>query len=318
MKSYLKILVTLLIVSLYSCEDILEDDISDDSISITYPLDNMIIEGNTVVFQWLELDGADSYRLQVYKDSYISMDTTISENSFITQLNAGVYKWRVKGTNFAYETDYSFPVEFVMEDSEDLTNQQVNLLSPGNNLYTNNTSLFFTWDDIVTADSYTFELSKGNNSQETIYFEENIQETQISVSENLFSDDAQYIWKVKAVNGVSESEYSERNFYIDRVVPNQTQLVSPLNEAEFSDSEVVFSWDSGSDVGDVMSPLSYSFQLSTTSTFTSNLTNVSVSNTSFSYVFTNSGVYYWRVLIHDQAGNVGLQSTINNIVLNID
>ena len=98
MKTINKIIVLLSLVSLTSlcsCEDILQDDISNDTVQIGYPQNNQSIYSNVVDFQWQELHGADKYRLQVYNAaSSMILDSLVSQTHFSYPISVGNYQWR--------------------------------------------------------------------------------------------------------------------------------------------------------------------------------------------------------------------------------
>jgi len=207
MKKTIKLLFCYAIMPLvFTCDDILEEDISDDSIQTISPNEDDMIVGNNVQFLWQSLDGADDYRVQVYGENQIIMvDSLVPSNEFTYSLNTGNYQWRVRGENFAYETEYTFPVNFSVEETDDLTGLNVILATPSDNLYTNDTNFTLTWNSIANADSYTLELIKVNNGDTTIFQDSGITSTSINLEPSLFADDAEYTWRVKATNNTSET-----------------------------------------------------------------------------------------------------------------
>ena len=109
--SYLFLMLGLL--SFISCDDILEEDISNDIVQTTYPFEGAVIESNVVNFQWEELDGAKKYRVQVLDfDETVVLDSLVTKTSFLCPLSPGNYQWKVRGENFAYESNYSFSSTF--------------------------------------------------------------------------------------------------------------------------------------------------------------------------------------------------------------
>ena len=164
MKRFLKTLVVIgFSISITSCEDILAEDISNDIIQIIYPTEGVVIESNVVTFQWNELKGADDYRVQVYNMNQVKVhDTLVSRTTVSLPLSEGDYQWRVRGENNAYQSTYSLSIYFEVNESLDLTNQQVLLASPVTNFVTNQNNFTLSWDVLSAADSYTIEIL--NNS----------------------------------------------------------------------------------------------------------------------------------------------------------
>lgn len=315
MKKPINYLILLLCLGLFACDDILEEDITDDIIQLISPTNGQAIEGNTVNFSWQVLDGADDYRIQILNanQSYV-LDSLVSTNSFVFNLNPGAYQWRVKGENFAYETQFTFPVNFSVEASDDLTNQTVILQTPSNNLYTNDTDIIITWSSLTTAEHYNVAVVKSLNGQETVFEEANVLSTTFNLPTEVFDVDAEYIWKVKAVNSTSESPYSQRSIFIDRNAPNQPTLVSPTNQ-QTTTSNVTFNWTNGTDTGNVPSPITNTIEISTDTNFNTITHSATTSNNSYAYEFENTGTYYWRVKSEDSAGNMSDYSTITSLIV---
>lgn len=311
LNSYL--LFTLTLLSIISCDDILEEDITNLMMEIISPSQGSTIEGNTVTFSWQTLSGADDYRIQVLTDNqaYV-LDSLVSSNNFVYALDPGTYQWRVKGENFAYATQYTFPVSFTLVASDNLSNQTLILQTPSNNLYTNNTDIILTWSSINSAEYYNFELIKNLNGQQTVFQENNITSTMFTLPTDSFDEDAEYFWKIKAVNSTSQTSFSQRSIFVDRVIPNQPNLVSP-NDQQVSPSIVSFNWTNGSDAGAVQSTITNTIQISSDINFNSIVHTFNTSNNSYQYIFENSGSYYWRVKSFDAAGNVSDFSNVRSV-----
>ena len=312
MANNIKFLSIIWLLLFISCDDILEEDLSSDLVTPITPTDGSTIVNNLVNFSWESLEGADDYRLQLVRPSQNNMmvlDSLVNSTSFQYPLEPGTYEWRVRGENFAYETAYSFPISFTVEASSDLTNQTLLLNTPSANLYTNTTNLLFTWNDLQFADSYTFELIKNLNGQTTLTQQSGITGTNFSVNASVFDEDAEYIWKVKAVNSNSETAYTSRSIYIDRQAPNQPSLVSPANEEVITDIAIDFNWTIGQDSGNVQSEVSSVLEIAQDANFNTIIESFTVTNGISQQVdIPNVGTYYWRVRTIDVAGNSGSYS----------
>lgn len=111
--------LTVLVVLVAACSEIVEEtDISKESLSIVAPKAGTIVSDSMVTFTWNEIVDADAYQIQVATpnfvnasqvllDSLVAVDSTFSGTSANTQLIDGIYEWRVKAVNSAYETLYS-------------------------------------------------------------------------------------------------------------------------------------------------------------------------------------------------------------------
>lgn len=314
MKTKNNILFLALLVCLYSCDDIIEQDISDETVTVIYPKNGVQIESNVVNFQWNEVDGADDYRLQVYSTNQnIVVDTVVSSSHFTLGLLSGNYQWRVRGENFAYETAYSFPESFTLVETTDLTNQQVQLASPASGLYTKNQALTFSWLSVNAAQYYNFELINVTSGNSIVHQESEIEENSHTLDEGVITQDAQYQWKVKAVNPDNDTEtvYSTRIFYVDTTAPNQPQNLTPEDNESLDVNQVIsFDWSVPSDTGVITSPISFIFQLSEDESFENIVYSQSTTSSSLEHTITLEGDYYWRIRAVDQAGNESLYSNV--------
>ncbi|RED45644.1 fibronectin type III domain-containing protein [Seonamhaeicola aphaedonensis] len=303
MKTINSIVILSLLGLILSCDDILEDEITDDNIQIVFPLEGNIIEGNVVQFSWRPIEGADNYRIQIIKrNQVLEVDSLITQNTFQYTLNPGTYQWRVRGENFAYQTAFTFPVVFSSVASDDLTDQSIVLLSPSEQIYTNNIINFFSWEKLANTTSYRFELIKKLAGEQTIFQETNITTENITVKHSLFDEDAEYIWKVKGLNESSETNYSQRSVFLDTEAPNQPSLTSPSDQDTLT-SSVSFNWTNGTDPGNVNSAITNSIEISSDANFNTIVHSEDTTNNTVQYDFNTTGTFYWRVKAKDAANN---------------
>ncbi|MEL1244915.1 hypothetical protein AAEO56_11625 [Flavobacterium sp. DGU11] len=307
MKRISKFLAAIIVLTAYSCEDIMEEDITDDMVTAIYPQNNQQIESNVVNFQWSELNGADKYRIQVYSTSQsVVLDSLVSGNNFTYALTAGNYQWRVRGENFAYETAYTFPMSFTLIETSDLSGQQVQLSTPSSGVYTQNTSLTFSWLTVNAATNYDFQLINVSQGNILVHEQNEITGTSLTLNNSIITQDGQYMWKVKAINteNSTETPFATRVFYLDRAAPNQPQNNMPANNATVQDGDAIdFEWSDVQDTGTVSSSITYSIQIATDQGFGNIINTSSISIPSYTYTFETIGNYYWRVRATDQAGN---------------
>ncbi|WP_040254161.1 hypothetical protein [Psychroserpens mesophilus] len=308
-------IIQLLIIA-FSCDDIVEEDIENDTIQTIYPTEGMLIQGNTVQFAWQELDGADEYKVQVIDaNQLLVVDSLVTVTNINFILNPGSYQWRVKGENFAYSTQYTFPINFSVEASDNLTNQNVMLLTPSDDFYTNDTNIILTWSPITNADIYSLDIIKNLSGQQTVYQETNITNTNVTLPSDIFEEDAEYVWQVKALNANSETNFSNRSIFVDREIPNQPSLVSPNNLESFTTFTIDFNWTTVNDTGNVQSLKSNVIEISTDINFGTVLFSETLVNNSYQFTFDNIGTYYWRVKTFDEAGNIGDYSVVRTLVI---
>ncbi|MFD2591834.1 hypothetical protein ACFSTE_13435 [Aquimarina hainanensis] len=310
MKKYINYILILAGVGFVACDDVIEDDITDDVITTIVPENGIEIEGNTVQFRWKGIEGADSYRIQINEGATqrIILDSLVSETVFDYAMTPGDYQWRIRGENFAYHTAYSFPKEFSIVSSEDLSKQTVLLKKPDNELYKNSLAINYSWEGIVTATHYKFRVVKVEGDAETVAFENpNVLDTSITLTDtDVTSGDAKYIWQVSAYNDSSHSDFFGRVLYLDTELPPAPNLIKPTNNQNFTTGqEVTFSWNFSNDTGVIKSGITATLQVASDENFGNIVVTQEVASEEYKQAFTTTGTYYWRVKGLDAAGNEG-------------
>ena len=316
MKRLTSSLCFLLVVLFWTCDDILEEDISDDLIVAIAPLDMAEIEGNSVQLRWESLEGADEYRLQILTDNQVVILDSLVENTlFDYQVNPGEYAWRVRGENFAYESTYTSESTFSIVASLDLSNQIIVLESPEENIYLNDSEVNFTWQEISTANAYQFQLLEiDDDSNEVVVFEvENLITPLVEINSDIISEDGEYIWQVKGTNTTSETIFYRRNFFVDTQNPPVPIITSPTANQEFVNAdEVSFVWN----YDDVGAAITSVLEVSLNDDFSTIVLTEDITENEFSNIFDTAETYYWRVKGEDAAGNMGDYSEINSFIIN--
>ncbi|MCV9932940.1 hypothetical protein OIU80_11675 [Flavobacterium sp. LS1R47] len=311
------ILIATLAILTYSCEDIFEQDISNDTIQIISPSKEAKIESNVVKFKWNTTKAADKYRIQIFEsDQILLLDSLTTKTSITLPLKAGNYIWRVRGENYGYQSIYSFPSYFSTTIPNDLTDQQVILLNPQNNKFVNTINVSLNWESMDKATSYSVKVINTLTSQE-MHSKDAVTETSVTLNVlNLV--DANYQWRVKAKNTNSETkQYSARNFSIDTTIPNQPKNISPVTNSTYtSNSNINFIWNIATDTGNIKSPISYVVEFSNDIDFATVIRTQNSISTTLQQTFSTIGVYYWRVKAIDEAGNIGTNSTGFKLTIN--
>lgn len=317
MKTINKLIIIASAILAYSCEDILEENISNDTVQILSPVNNSAIESNVVSFKWNTLNGADKYRIQVYESNQVLvLDSLTSKTSITLPLNAGKYMWRVRGENYAYESIYSFPSNFSTSIPNDLTNQQVILATPENNKFINFINVTLNWEVLKNATTYSLKLVNTANSQE-VYSKTDLTGTSLTLDLPTLVDGT-YEWRLKAKNADTETkQYSANKFNIDRTVPNQPKNTLPADKStQTVNSSVTYIWSIATDTGNVKSPISYIIEFASDIDFNNIIQTQNSNSTTLQQTFSNTGIYYWRVRAVDGAGNIGINSTGFKITVN--
>lgn len=318
MKTVNKIWLLSLILVITSCDDIFEKDITNDTIQTISPSNEAVVESNVVNFQWNSLEGADKYRIQlIASNQAIVLDSLVSKTNLTFPLTQGEYQWKVRGENFAYQSSYSTLLNLTVMETSNLANQQVVLSSPSNGFYTNDSNLTCSWLSINKAEFYDLELINMTKGQTVVYQLSNITNTSATLNNTILSQDAEYQWKIRAVNNTSKTAFSSRSFSLDKVNPNQPQNNLPANNSvKVANQSIIFDWVSPTDTGTTQSPIAYSIEFSNSNAFTTIIQTSNSSTTTFSQIFTLSGEYYWRIKASDVAGNSSIYSTPFKFTIN--
>ena len=114
------VLISLLGITLLSCDEILEKDITQESVLLLAPADSLTTEEVSITFYWEYLQGTHEYLLRVgtpdLQDAdFIMLDTLVAKNRFQLELPPGQYQWCVKGMNAGYETKFSCRTLWIVE-----------------------------------------------------------------------------------------------------------------------------------------------------------------------------------------------------------
>lgn len=112
------------------CDDIFEEDISEEIITPIFPVEDAILTSNNVTFQWSDIEKANLFRLQIAMSNNLFVRDTIIDNiSFFDTLPEGNYKWRVRAENSVYKSMYSDFTPFSIAEVPNLENKSVFMIS---------------------------------------------------------------------------------------------------------------------------------------------------------------------------------------------
>lgn len=301
----------------FNCEDVFEENISSDVMTVIFPKNGEVLTGNSVSFNWKTLEGADEYRIQILKSDSeeVVIDSLFSSSSLTLPLNSGVYDWRIRGENFAYQTAYSFPEQFSIESNDDLSTQNVFLNSPSENFYTKNNTIILNWSELDVATSYVLQITKTVGSNSSIILQEvDIVTNGYALDNTVLSEDAVYNWSVRGVNENSQTGFSTRTLFLDTTAPNIPIPTAP-NDNETSATTVDFSWTQSTDSGAVQSPLSSVLEIASDANYNTLIQSYQLTDDTQQHNFTDTGQYYWRVKTTDEAGNESDYSTSRTITI---
>ncbi len=243
----LVIVITVCTLSLMGCDDILEDDISDDAVILFAPADGVLLDSGSVTFVWDPLEGALDYRLLLVSPDFenpaqVWADTITTGTSFTTSLAAGTYTWGVNAANTAYTTDFFTRTFTVVEPTEpDISGRIPNLISPADSVMTDEGTFVFLWDTIRDATGYNVRIVSPSFELIEIV----VGDTLTELSRASFQlDSGVYQWGVQALNSSSVSARSIRTLIVDVPFENRSmEILSPTNGTTVTSGDVVFIWE---------------------------------------------------------------------------
>ncbi|MFI5203876.1 MAG: hypothetical protein ACHQF2_05215 [Flavobacteriales bacterium] len=307
------VLIAVLMIS--SCKDFIEEDLTDDYVTILTPQDNFTTTSATLFFYWEKIEGALKYHIQIVKPSFASMtsllvDTLVSGTSFSYVFTPGSYQWRIRAENGASETPYTTR-SFQIDSTLDLTGQQIILLGPANDYADSNSTTTFNWYGLYNATQYTWTLKNytGTFTGSVAMPDQTVTDTFVTVSS---ITEGRYDWGIRAENGFSNSNYTYRSIWIDLTNPGTPSLTSPVTSYSYPSNQFSLAWARVADSG---SPL-YDSVLIYSDSGLSNLVK-SLYSASQTWIDTlSAGTYYWRVRTIDKAGNKSGYSSSRSFILN--
>jgi hypothetical protein len=285
-----------------ACQNLLEQDISDQMVVLNSPPDQMHSDNYNQTFWWNKVDGATTYNLQVVSPSFenikrLVLDTNLSSNQFIYSFYPDTFTWRVKAYNPASETQYTYATFYI----DSTQGPQIPVLNkPGNNYITNDSLITFSWFKAANASNYRIMIKEGDDIVSgIIVYETSVTYPNTTLGTQLL-EDGEYTWTVKAENEVGASEYaSNRNIWIDRTKPETPVILKPTAGDTIDSFDLA--WKRGTNTG---SAILDSLIVYRDSSGTDILLDIATTDTLYNYTgATDSKWYRFKVKSMDAAGN---------------
>ncbi len=289
------------------------DTVAPEMPSLVSPVGGVWLHNTNVTLRWTSSskgseEAVDNnvkgssvhYVIEVTKGATTVIFDTIEVDTFSTILQEGVYRWHVKAFDDAgNQSDWSPTDSFGVDITPPTA---VTLLWPPDGEFFNDPSVSFYWDDAEDTTSgvagYWLEIASNNDfsSPESVFVSQS--ETTLTVHDTIC------FWRVKAVDGSGlTGAWSEtRSFEVDTVAPEMPSLVSPVGGVWLHDTTVTFRWSQSSKGlyhGIKSSPDHYQIEIRK-----GDITVIfrTVDTDTISLVL-QEGVYRWRVVAFDDAGN---------------
>ena len=306
-------MLSLVLVMVFGCTDVLEQDLDEDQITLLAPADNLVTTEVSQVFWWEASDEVTGYRIRVVSPSFDSIarlviDEPITEGlTFETTLPAGVYQWTVVGTNsFSETTPIARNLTILDDSTQNLITQTILLVGPEENQSQSDSMVSFLWQEVEVASNYRIQIATPDFSNSSFIIEDLIVDSD-NYSTNLPEGD--YQWRVRGENDTSVTPYSTGTFFIDNSAPTAPILNAPADRDTVS-SPVIISWS-----------IDESSTQDTLYIYSDSLLNdlvLQVGLSETSYTFTNAILdrYFWRLRSVDSAGNVSSFSSPRSFHVN--
>ena len=311
MNNLSKICVVLLL-AFSGCKEFIEPSIEDRKVVLLAPSNGTESTVYAQTFWWEQVEDALKYRLQVVSPNFshpatLLLDTLVSLDKFSFTLDPGTYEWRVRAENGSSQTSYTSSA-FVIYATE-ITEQQPQLQSPASGLVTAVGSATFSWLKLYGADEYRLEVDTNSFANESsLFLDQRTSNLEYNVS---FTRDKVYQWRVKAIDGTTESKWSAiRTVTFDSTPPGKVVLSSPATGVSVS-SPVTLRWDA------TATAAKYQLYVYKSNQTTAYSTTYPLTLTGTTHAFTGvvGETVYWQVRAIDGVGNTGAMSEMRSFVV---
>ncbi len=251
--------------------------------------------GKSFEFVWENFPNFLNYQLQISTDKNFDSPefiySKILENRRVVDglfLNKRYY-YRIKVLTLNNESNWTIPFEFYTKLSSP------NLIAPVNNITQIDNNQFIKFSKVNGADNYQVLFSTKEDFREIIK-DTTISNPTIEISIYLtkFEFSTKYYWKVKAIDSIVESDWSEVfNFTIrDAQFVNIPSLQLPFDKEKIGlNKKIKFQWSV------ISNAKQYHFQLNNNNNFDNLLLDTILSYNNLEIKNLNlESQYYWKVL----------------------
>ncbi|MFV8282623.1 hypothetical protein ACNKXS_13820 [Christiangramia marina] len=303
------LLYLLTFLTLCSCEEILlEIDIKDELPELLAPTNDSELKASNIDFEWQEINGASSYRIQIVKPSFeevnqFLVNEIVEETSFTKNLSIGDYEWRITALNSGY-TSRSTQAFFEVQSNDDFSSFEINLLEPDNNLKTNVALQNLRWEPMESAEVYRLQIFTEN---ELI-----LETTTDSTSYEYLFDNGRFIWQVRGETEIENTFYSNHTIIIDTTDPEVARLISSKNDTILTNNTINFMWERLQLIETEAVDSIYIFEDLNLEVLVEKDTGTGA----YTSILDRNKTYYWFVRSFDEAGNESRSSENFSFTIN--
>jgi hypothetical protein len=233
-------LFILVSIFMFSCSEIFEEELKSEKVKLLSPGESST--EYIQVFWWAKVEGATNYNFQMVEGDFdqpvkFLTDTNLVLEKLTLTLNPGIYQWRVKAFNGAYETSYS--VRNLKIDSTALEQQKVNIQIPLSETFYSSL-ISFSWDHLFGATSYILEVESLIGNFSNPIFRDTIlagSSTDFTIIRDIKAVAGNYQWRVKAENSMFSNI---GKFTINPAAP---EISTPLHGAANLTAPISLTWN---------------------------------------------------------------------------
>lgn len=170
---------------------------------------------------------------------------------------------------------------------KDISNTCVEILVPQNNTSISNSTVTFFWEPVTDADAYKIQIvSPTFADAQTLMYDSIITTNKITFALN----PGNFEWRIKAINEISETEYTISKFNIDSTMNlSEEKLIqySPTNGSALNSTEITFRWNR------LYNADEYKFTL--VNSFNETISEVKLTSPEYKLTVPENDVYQWCI-----------------------
>jgi hypothetical protein len=254
-------------------------------------------------FDWSDVTGATSYRLQIYQGANLILDQgSIAQSQYtvVSEILSPTtqYYWRVNATGGSGTGNWSSQWYFTTTVAAPVA---PTLSSPANGTTGLELTPTLNWNNVTGANSYGVQVSTSSSFGSTVINAQGLVNPGYVIQSGVLSNGVTYYWRVNATNGGGTGPYSQVwSFTTIASAPPPPNLISPVNGATGVSATPTLDWS------DVSGATGYEVQISFNSNFTSLVVDIDVTSSQYvvpSGTLGGTTLYYWRVNSRNAGGN---------------
>lgn len=195
--------------------------------ALVTPANNSINVSLTPALDWIDINGALKYRVQISQSS--GFGTTIADDSSLA-----VSQYSVSAGSLTYNTQYFWRASVKTASGWSAfsaawsftTLTALNpplLLMPVNRDTGVSVTPLFTWSKVNTAGSYRLQVSAFSNFS-VLWINTAVSDTFYQTPNGVLAYNSRYFWRVRSLWSLDSSSYSGSNYFFTRIFPPVLEL----------------------------------------------------------------------------------------------